>query len=57
MGFYIVSDSSSIPGRAAPAPSLFCTLSVTHELCRGCLIADVPAIVGSLDIVMGEIDR
>ncbi|MBA3485534.1 MAG: hypothetical protein H0T51_27385, partial [Pirellulales bacterium] len=25
--------------------------------CRGCLIADVPAIVGSLDIVMGEIDR
>jgi NADH-quinone oxidoreductase subunit D len=30
---------------------------VTHVLCRGCLIADVPAIVGSLDIVMGEIDR
>jgi NADH-quinone oxidoreductase subunit D len=30
---------------------------VTHELCRGCLIADVPAVVGSLDIVMGEIDR
>jgi NADH-quinone oxidoreductase subunit D len=26
-------------------------------LCRGCLIADVPAIVGSLDVVMGEIDR
>jgi NADH-quinone oxidoreductase subunit D len=30
---------------------------VTHELCKGCLIADVPAIVGSLDVVMGEIDR
>ncbi|MFO0968209.1 MAG: hypothetical protein U0793_21850 [Gemmataceae bacterium] len=26
-------------------------------MCRGCLIADVPAIVGSIDIVMGEIDR
>ena len=28
-----------------------------RHVCRGCLIADVPAIVGSLDIVMGEIDR
>jgi len=26
-------------------------------LCRGCLIADVPAVIGSLDIVLGEIDR
>ena len=32
-------------------------LSVTNDICRGCLIADVPAIVGSIDIVMGEIDR
>ena len=37
--------------------SSFCNLSVTNSLCKGCLIADVPAIVGSLDIVMGEIDR
>ena len=57
MGFYIVSDGSSIPWRARARSSSFCNLSVTHELCRGCLIADVPAIVGSLDIVMGEIDR
>ncbi len=57
MGFYIVSDGSSIPWRARARSSCFCNLSVTHELCRGCLIADVPAIVGSLDIVMGEIDR
>ena len=35
----------------------FSNLSVTNETCRGCLIADVPAIVGSSDIVMGEIDR
>jgi NADH-quinone oxidoreductase subunit D len=57
MGFYIVSDGSAIPWRARARSSCFCNLSVTHELCRGCLIADVPAIVGSLDIVMGEIDR
>jgi NADH-quinone oxidoreductase subunit D len=57
MGFYLVSDGESIPWRARARSSSFCNLSVTSELCRGCLIADVPAIVGSLDIVMGEIDR
>src|SRR6185312_7296530 len=57
MGFYIVSDGSPIPWRARARSSCFCNLSVTHEICRGCLFADVPAIVGSLDIVMGEIDR
>jgi NADH-quinone oxidoreductase subunit D len=30
---------------------------VSHELCAGIPIADIPAIIGSLDIVMGEIDR
>ena len=57
MGFYVVGDGSSIPWRVRARSSSFCNLSVTSELCRGCLIADVPAIVGSLDIVMGEIDR
>ncbi|MGD9647209.1 MAG: NADH-quinone oxidoreductase subunit D [Pirellulales bacterium] len=57
MGFYLVSDGSSIPWRVRARSSSFCNLSVTGELCRGCLIADVPAIVGSLDVVMGEIDR
>ncbi|MGE0758806.1 MAG: NADH-quinone oxidoreductase subunit D [Pirellulaceae bacterium] len=57
MGFYIVSDGSSIPWRVRARSSSFCNLSVTSELCQGCLIADVPAIVGSLDVVMGEIDR
>jgi NADH-quinone oxidoreductase subunit D len=38
-------------------PLPFCNLSVTSEICRGCLIADIPAIVGSLDFVMGEVDR
>ena len=57
MGFYLVSSGDSIPWRVRARSSSFCNLSVTNALCRGCLIADVPAIVGSLDIVMGEIDR
>jgi NADH-quinone oxidoreductase subunit D len=57
MGFYLVSSGEAIPWRARARSSSFCNLSVTNALCRGCLIADVPAIVGSLDIVMGEIDR
>jgi NADH-quinone oxidoreductase subunit D len=57
MGFYIVSDGSAIPWRVRARSSSFCNLSVCPEICRGVLIADGPAIVGSLDIVMGEIDR
>ncbi len=57
MGFMIVSDGAAIPWRARARSSSFCNLSVLSELCRGCLIADVPAILGSLDIVLGEIDR
>ncbi|PQO35409.1 NADH-quinone oxidoreductase subunit D [Blastopirellula marina] len=58
MGFYIVSDGSGpIPLRARARSSCFSNLSVAPQLCRNCLIADVPAIIGSLDIVMGEIDR
>jgi NADH-quinone oxidoreductase subunit D len=57
MGFYIVSDGGSIPWRVRARSSSFCNLSVTHALCKNVLLADVPAIVGSLDIVMGEIDR
>ena len=57
MGFMVVGDGTPIPRRVRARSSCFCNLSVSHELCRGCLVADVPAIVGSLDLVMGEIDR
>jgi NADH-quinone oxidoreductase subunit D len=57
MGFYLVSDGNAIPWRVRARSSSFSNLFVVGELCRGCLIADIPAIVGSLDIVMGEIDR
>jgi len=57
MGFMVVSDGTAIPWRVRARSSCFCNLSVTSEICRGCLLADIPAIVGSLDIVLGEIDR
>ncbi len=59
MGFYVVGrfTKENVPLRVRARSSSFCNLTVTNELCRGCLIADVPAIVGSIDIVMGEIDR
>jgi NADH-quinone oxidoreductase subunit D len=57
MGFMIISDGSAVPWRVRIRSSSFCNLSVTSELCRGLLVADVPAIIGSLDLVLGEIDR
>ena len=57
MGFYLVGDGSPIPLRARAKSSCFCNLSVVGPLAVGCLIADIPAIVGSIDIVMGEVDR
>src|SRR5947209_3867061 len=59
MGFYVVGSpaKSIVPLRVRARSSSFCNLSVTNEICRGCLIADIPAIVGSIDIVLGEVDR
>jgi NADH-quinone oxidoreductase subunit D len=59
MGFYVVARPAKdpVPLRVRARSSCFCNLSVTNEICRGCLVADVPAIVGSLDFVMGEVDR
>jgi len=59
MGFYVVGRPAkdAVPLRVRARSSCFCNLSVTNAICRGCLIADIPAIVGSLDFVMGEVDR
>ena len=59
MGFHVVGSpgKSNVPLRVRAKSSSFLNLSVTNAICAGCLIADVPAIVGSIDIVMGEIDR
>jgi NADH-quinone oxidoreductase subunit D len=57
MGFMVISDGAAVPWRVRARSSSFCNLSVVPELCRRGLIADVPAVLGSLDIVLGEIDR
>jgi NADH-quinone oxidoreductase subunit D len=57
MGFMIISDGTPIPWRARIRSSSFCHVSVLPELCRGLLIADVAAIISSIDIVLGEVDR
>ncbi|MDP1854367.1 MAG: NADH-quinone oxidoreductase subunit D [Candidatus Omnitrophota bacterium] len=57
LGFYIAGDGSFNPYRLKIRPPSFSNLSVIAELVKGCKIADVVCILGSLDIVMGEIDR
>ncbi len=57
LGFFIESQGGPIPYRVKIKGPSFVNLAVTGELCRNVLLADVPAIVGSIDIVMGEVDR
>jgi NADH-quinone oxidoreductase subunit D len=59
MGFYVVGSPSKgqVPLRVRARSSSMANLSLAGKVCEGCLIADIPAIIGSIDIVMGEIDR
>lgn len=57
IGFYIVSDGSNYPWRMHERPPSFMNLQALAKMCEGRLIADVVAIIGSIDIVLGEIDR
>jgi NADH-quinone oxidoreductase subunit D len=57
LGFYIVSDGSATPYRLKIRGPSFSNLAVLPELVKGLKIADIICILGSLDIVLGEIDR
>ncbi len=57
LGYYIVSDGSPVPFRLKMRSPAFTSLSVLGELSQGWMLSDVIAILGSLDIVLGEIDR
>lgn len=57
MGFMVIGNGTAVPWRVRLRSSSFCNLSVVPEISRGVLVADVPAIIGSLDLVLGEIDR
>jgi NADH-quinone oxidoreductase subunit D len=57
LGYYIVSDGSNNPFRVKARSPCLCSLSVLPKIAYGAMIADAVTTVGSLDIVMGEIDR
>ena len=55
--FFKATGKSDIPFRCHGRSPCFSNLSVLSEIARGCMIADLIAIVGSVDIVLGELDR
>lgn len=57
LGFYIVSNGAVQPERVRARATSFINLSVLPEISKGYMIADLIMILGSLDIVLGEIDR
>jgi len=57
LGFYVESQGDITPYRVKARSGAFCNLSVLPEIAQNVLLADVPAIVGSIDVVMGQVDR
>jgi NADH:ubiquinone oxidoreductase subunit D/NADH:ubiquinone oxidoreductase subunit C len=57
LGFHLVSDGGAHPHRYHIRTASFVNLGVLGELCRGHKVADVVAILGSIDITLGEVDR
>ncbi len=57
LGFYLVSDGSEKPYRYKVRAPSFINLTPLGDMCRGYKVADVVVILGSIDIVMGEVDR
>ena len=57
LGFYIISDGGDVPFRCKTRSSAFHNLHVIEKVGRGQMISDLVATVGSLDLVLGEIDR
>ena len=58
LGYFIASDGKSkTPYRFRVRPPSFCNLQVLPQLIKGHLVSDVVALIGSIDIVLGEVDR
>jgi NADH-quinone oxidoreductase subunit D len=57
MGYYVVSDGTAKPYRVHMRSACLANLQTLAKMCEGKLIADVVAAIGSIDIVLGEIDR
>ncbi len=57
LGYYLVSDGSNHPYRMKIRPPSFVNMQALPQMVEGSLFADVVAVIGTLDIVLGEIDR
>ncbi|MCX6639503.1 MAG: NADH-quinone oxidoreductase subunit D [bacterium] len=57
LGIYLVSDGTKKPYRVKARSGAYCSISALPAFATGCLIADLVAIVASIDIVLGEVDR
>ena len=57
LGFYLVSDGSPNPYRYRVRPPSLINLTILEDMCLGQLVADAVIILGSVDIVLGEVDR
>jgi NADH-quinone oxidoreductase subunit D len=57
LGYFIVSDGSTQPYRLRVRPPSFVNLQALDLMVRGLLVADVVAVIGTIDIVLGEVDR
>jgi NADH-quinone oxidoreductase subunit D len=56
-GYYVVSDGTAKPYRVHMRYPSFATLQALETMCKGRMLADLAAVIGSIDIVLGEIDR
>ena len=57
LGFYLISDGTGTPYRYRVRPPSLINLTLLEQMCLGHNVADIVAILGSVDIVLGEVDR
>jgi NADH-quinone oxidoreductase subunit D len=57
VGFYIISDGGNVPNRVKLRAPSYMAVPGMCEMMKNCFIADVVGVIGSIDIVMGEVDR
>jgi NADH-quinone oxidoreductase subunit D len=57
LGYYIVADGSNKPYKCKIRAPSFVNLAAITQMVKGLLIADVVTVIGSIDIVLGDVDR